>query len=141
MHNTAETFNLEEYIEKLRQERKNWQQEYKDRRTQRKNLLKQKESLEEQGQIIDINALTEHERNFLLTRPNYEHICKNSQKLLDTAIKLSTLGELVNTLNTRFMKKMENNMLATTKNIIKMSNEQQAQVFFKYYFKSFYFFI
>ncbi|XP_020300084.1 uncharacterized protein LOC109863861 [Pseudomyrmex gracilis] len=123
-HNTTKTFNLEEYIERLREERKNWQREYKDRRTQRKNLLKQKASLEGQGQIIDINALTERERNFLLTRPNYEHICKNSQKLLDTAIKLSTLGELVNTMHIRFMKKMENNILATTKSIIKMSNEQ-----------------
>ncbi|XP_039311412.1 uncharacterized protein LOC105195986 isoform X2 [Solenopsis invicta] len=36
--NDVEAFDLKEYIEKLRQERKDWQQEYKKRKTQRRNL-------------------------------------------------------------------------------------------------------
>ncbi|XP_071560294.1 uncharacterized protein [Temnothorax nylanderi] len=119
----VETFNLKEYVEKLRQERKDWQQEYKSRKAQRKNLTKQKASVEGQGQILDINVLTAAERTFVLTRPNYEHICKNSQKLLDVALKMSTLGQHVHRLNRRFMERMESNISKATVNVIKISEQ------------------
>ncbi|XP_011633404.1 uncharacterized protein LOC105424718 [Pogonomyrmex barbatus] len=119
--NNVEVFNLKEYIEKLRQERKDWQQKYKNRKVQRKNLTKQKITIEGQGQILDINLLTESERHFVLTRPNYEHICKNSQKLLDLALKLSILSQHVYKLNRRFMEKMEGNISKATIDIIKIS--------------------
>lgn len=118
-----ENFNLKEYIEKLRQERKDWQQEYKNRKVQRRNLTKQKASVEGQGQVLDINILTEAERTFVLTRPNYEHICKNGQKLLDVALKISTLTQHVHKLNRRFMERMESNISKATVNIIKMSEQ------------------
>jgi len=117
----VEVFNLKEYIEKLRQERKDWQQEYKNRKAQRRNLTKQKASVE--GQVLDINLLTEAERNFVLTRPNYEHICRNSQKLLDMALKMSTLSQHVHKLNRRFMERMEGNISKATVNVIKISEQ------------------
>lgn len=86
-------------------------------------MTKQKTSAEAQGQILDINVLTETERTFVLTRPNYEHICKNSQKLLDVALKLSTLSQHVQKLNRRFMERMESNVSKATVNIIKMSEQ------------------
>ncbi|XP_011688063.1 PREDICTED: uncharacterized protein LOC105450104 [Wasmannia auropunctata] len=116
-----EAFNLKEYIERLRQERRDWQQEYRSRKTQRRNLTKQKASAEGQGQVLDINVLTEAERAFVLTRPNYEHICRNSQKLLDVALRISTLSQHVHKLNRRFMEKMEDNISRATVNVIKRS--------------------
>ncbi|KAM0735871.1 hypothetical protein ACS0PU_009832 [Formica fusca] len=118
-----EAFNLKEYIEKLKQERKDWQKEYKNRKIQRKNLTKQKTSVEEQGQVFDINILTESDRVFLLTRPDYEHICQNSRKTLDAALKISTLSQHIHKLNKKFMEKMENNISTATKNVIKLSEQ------------------
>ncbi|XP_018055205.1 PREDICTED: uncharacterized protein LOC108691804 [Atta colombica] len=119
----VEAFKLREYIDKLRQERKDWQQEYRNRKTQRKNLIKQKTSTEGQGQILDINVLTEAERAFVLTRPNYEHICKNSQKLLDVALKISKLSQHVHKLNEKFMERMKDNISKATANVIEISEQ------------------
>lgn len=117
----AEIFNLKEYIEKLKQERKEWQQEYKFRKIQRKTLTKQKINLERQGQPLDTNALTESQRAFIAARPNYENICRNTQKLHDTVLKITTLNQLVCKLNQRFMEKMEDNIARTTKKVIELS--------------------
>ncbi|KYN06698.1 hypothetical protein ALC62_02356 [Cyphomyrmex costatus] len=119
----VKAFNLKEYTDKLKQERKDWQQEYRNRKVQRRNLTKQKLRTEGQGQILDINVLTEAERAFVLTRPNYEHICKNSQKLLNMALKISMLSQHVHKLNQRFMERMEGNISKATVNIIKISEQ------------------
>lgn len=116
-----DVFNLKEYIEKLKQEKKDWQEEYKNRKSQCRNMIKQKTSMETQGQVLDLNLLTKSDRTFLLERPNYEYICKNNQKLLDMILKISTLSEHVHKLNQKFMEKMEDNMSEATKNLIKMS--------------------
>jgi len=79
--------------------------------------------LEKQGQAFDISILTESDRAFLLTRPNYELICQNSQKTLDTALKISLLGQHIQKLNQKFMEKMENNISTATKNVIKLSEQ------------------
>lgn len=86
-------------------------------------MTKQKISTEGQEQVLDINVLTEAEKAFVLTRPNYEHICKNSQKLLDVALKISTLSQHVHKLNQKFMERMEGNILRATANIIKISEK------------------
>ncbi|XP_072765556.1 uncharacterized protein [Anoplolepis gracilipes] len=122
--NDAKAFNLKEYVEKLRQERKDWQKEYKNRKTQRKNLTKQKTSVEGQGQVLDINILTESDRSFLLTRPNYEYISQNSQKTLDAVLKISILSQHVHKLNQKFIEKMETNIYTATKNVIKLSKNE-----------------
>ncbi|XP_036142410.1 uncharacterized protein LOC105833687 isoform X2 [Monomorium pharaonis] len=94
--NDIEAFNLKEYIEKLKQERKDWQQEYRKRKTQRRNLIKQKISMEEQGQILDIN---------------------------DVALRISTLSQNVHKLNRRFMERMESNIAKATVQVIKISEQ------------------
>ncbi|XP_014476712.1 PREDICTED: uncharacterized protein LOC106745533 [Dinoponera quadriceps] len=119
----AETFNLEKYIEKLKQERKDWLQEYRNRRIQRKNLTKQKAIVEKQRQLLDMNILTDSERAFVKARPNYEYICNNSRKLPDLALRISMLSQLVCKLDKRFMEKMESNISRATKKLIEMSKQ------------------
>ncbi|XP_012228479.1 uncharacterized protein [Linepithema humile] len=114
---------MKEYIEKLTQEKKDWQQEYKNRKSQCRNLIKQKTSMETQGQALDLNLLTESDRAFLLERPNYEYICRNNQKLLDMTLKISVLSEIVHKFNLKFMEKMQDNMSKAIKNLIKMSEQ------------------
>lgn len=128
VQNDAEASDLKDYIEKLRQERKEWQREYKKRKTQRKNLTKQKLSVEEQGQVLDLNILTESDRTFLLTRPNYEYICQNSQKTLNAALKISILSQHIHKLNQKFMEEMKSNIYTATKNVINFS-ENETDVF------------
>lgn len=79
--------------------------------------------METQGQAFDINILTESDRTFLLTRPNYELICQNNQKTLDAALKISLLSQHIQKLNQKFMEKMENNISIATKNVIKLSEQ------------------
>lgn len=115
--------NLKEYIEKLKQEKQDWQQEYKNRKSQTRNLTKQKTSMETQGQVLDLNLLTESDRAFLLERPNYEYICRNTQKLLDMTLEISTLSQIVHKFNEKFMEKIQDSMDKATKSLIKMSEE------------------
>ncbi|EZA48884.1 hypothetical protein DMN91_005698 [Ooceraea biroi] len=121
VQNDVDTFNLKEYTKKLKDERTNWQEEYRRRKIERRDLAKEKASMEEEGQTLDINILSESERTFLLKRPNYEYFCKNNQKLLDVALKISMLNQLVRKLNQRFMEKMEDNISQSTRSIIEMS--------------------
>lgn len=114
----AEAFDLEEYIEKLQQERKNWEQEYRNRKSQRKNLTKRKAIVESQRQSLNLNILTESERAFILARPNYENICKKSQKLPEVVLKISALSKMVHKLNQEFMETIENNISRATRDII-----------------------
>lgn len=119
--NEVGAFNLVEYIENLKQERKDWHQEYRNRKCQRKDLAKQKACIEHQGQIMDMNVLTEYERAFLIGRPDYELICRNTQKLHDMTLKISMLNQLVHKVNQRFVNCMEKNIVLSIKEIIKMS--------------------
>ncbi|XP_035722166.1 uncharacterized protein LOC118441622 [Vespa mandarinia] len=116
-----ENFDLQKYINDLRQERKLWQSTLKERKSKRRILSKQKSVLEEQGQNLDTKALSDSERSFLSASPNYEYICENSQKLSDMALKIILLNELVFKLNERFMLRMKEKLNKTTKKIIEMS--------------------
>ncbi|PBC30558.1 uncharacterized protein LOC107997022 [Apis cerana] len=114
-------FNLEEYIINLRNERKEWIETLKQRKTQRKNLTKQKLCLENQEQLLDLNILSEYEKTFVTARPSYQHICKNYEKLSDMLVKLSVLYNLAYKLNQRFISQMERRLCKITDKIIKIS--------------------
>jgi len=79
--------------------------------------------METQGQVLDLNLLTESDRTFLLKRPNYEYICKNNEKLLDITLQISILSKIVQTLNQDFIERMQDNISKATKNLIKMSEQ------------------
>jgi len=115
--------NLNKYMEKLIQERKDWHQEYQNRKSQRKNLIKQKASTEIQGQILDLNLLTESDRAFLRNRPNYENYWKNNRELLHMTTKISMLSERVNNATEKFMKNMQDSISRTGKKLIKISEQ------------------
>jgi len=123
IQNDVKTLNLKEYIEKLKRERKNWQEEYRKRKIKLRILTKEKANMEQKGQNLDISVLSESERTFLLKRPNYEYICKNIQKLLDMALKINILNQFIRKLNRRFMETMESNISKATRKIIKMSEQ------------------
>lgn len=116
-----ENFDLQKYINDLRQERKLWQSTLKERKSKRRVLSKQKSVLVEQGQNFDSKALSVSERNFLSASPNYEYIYENNQKLSDMALKITLLNELVFKLNERFMVRMKEKLDKTTKKVIAMS--------------------
>lgn len=93
----------------------------KQRKTQRKNLTKQKLCLENQEQLLDLNILSEYEKTFVTARPSYQHICKNYEKLSDMLVKLSVLYNLAYKLNQRFISQMERRLCKITDKIIKIS--------------------
>ncbi|KAI4501180.1 hypothetical protein M0802_003553 [Mischocyttarus mexicanus] len=116
-----ESFNLQEYINDLKQERKLWQLKLKERKSKRRVLTKQKSALENLGQNLDYKALSDSERSFLSANPNYEYIYENSQKLSKTTLKVILLNELISKLNNRFMIRMKEKLDKTTKKIIEIS--------------------
>ncbi|KAG7197867.1 hypothetical protein KM043_001678 [Ampulex compressa] len=115
------TFNLSQYVESLRKERKLWQERWKERKSQRRNLVKQKARMEEEGQSLDLNLLSDAERVFVASRPNYEHIHKNTKRLTNVASKIIILNQLVQRLNQRFTSKLEEETYNFTRQIIKIS--------------------
>ncbi|XP_017880677.1 uncharacterized protein LOC108625295 isoform X2 [Ceratina calcarata] len=116
-----ETFNLEEYIICLRNERKEWLETLKERKRQRRGLMKKKLSVESQGQHLDYSVLTEHEKAFVSAKPNYHDIYKNYKKLSDISLKTQLLRSLVYKLNRNFILQMEGRLQGATKKIIKES--------------------
>ncbi|XP_011879632.1 PREDICTED: uncharacterized protein LOC105568517 [Vollenhovia emeryi] len=119
----AEVFNMTEYLEKLRQERKDWQEEYRNRKAQRRNLAKQKASVERLGQVVDIDAVEEDARDFISMRPNYEQISENREKMLDLMVKIYTFHRLTKKLNQRFTERIERSISKATGNMIKHSEQ------------------
>lgn len=116
----TEAFHLGEYIEKLKREQIDWEEEYRKRRARRKDLTKQKAIAESQGQFLDIDRLTESEKAFVRMRPNYEDICKNMQKLSNVALKISILNQMVHNSHQKFTERMESNISRATRDIIQM---------------------
>ncbi|CAK9810414.1 hypothetical protein ANTPLA_LOCUS6579 [Anthophora plagiata] len=116
-----ETFNLKEYIMCLKNERKEWIDTLKQRKAQRKILKKQKLCLEDQGQLVDLNILTDCERAFVTAKPNYQCICRNYKKLSDVTVKLSILHGKVYKLNQRFISEMGKKLRRITKKVIEIS--------------------
>ncbi|XP_015596974.1 uncharacterized protein LOC107268571 [Cephus cinctus] len=114
-----EAFNLQEYIQSLKQERKLWQEKLSSRKRQRKDLTKQKDNILRSGQDLDLNVLSESERSFLLARPNYEHICSNGIKLSDVTDKVVMLNKCVHRLNNIFIQMMEDKVKDVTITIIR----------------------
>ncbi|KAK2584442.1 hypothetical protein KPH14_006822 [Odynerus spinipes] len=116
-----ENFDLQSYIADLREERKTWQMTLKERKSDRRVLSKKKSSLEQLGQSLDLEALSDSERSFLSAHPNYEYVYENSQKLSNVALKMTLLNELVYKLNERFMLRMREKLCKATKKIVDMS--------------------
>lgn len=116
-----EVFNFEEYVNSLKNERKEWLETYKRRKRERRSLTKQKLRLENDGQPLDLNLLSDSEKAFLLARPNYQNICKNANKLSETALKISMLNDMVYEVNKRFILQMEERLRKIKKRIIETS--------------------
>ncbi|XP_014601667.1 PREDICTED: uncharacterized protein LOC106785573 [Polistes canadensis] len=116
-----ESFNLQEYINDLKQERKLWQLKLKERKSKRRILTKQKSALENLGQNLDYKALSDSERSFLLAKPNYDYIYENSQKLSNRSLKVILLNELMFKLNDKFIIRMQEKLDKITKKIIEIS--------------------
>ncbi|XP_076276554.1 uncharacterized protein LOC143207221 [Lasioglossum baleicum] len=117
----VEAFDLEQYICSLKNERTEWLKTLKQRRAERKSLTKQKLRLENEGQPVDLTALTDSEKAFVVARPNYQNIWKKNKKLRETTSKVLILNQMVYKLNQRFIFKMEKRLSKCTGKIIEMS--------------------
>ncbi|XP_076232255.1 uncharacterized protein LOC143177879 [Calliopsis andreniformis] len=116
-----ECFGLEEYVNSLRKERKEWIETYKRRKLERKSLMKQKLRLEEQGQCLDLSILSDSDKAFVLACPNYQHLYENTRKLSEMVLKISVLSQVVYKLNQRFILQMERRLGKVTKKVIETS--------------------
>lgn len=105
----------------MKNERKEWIDTLKQRKSQRKCLTKQKLCIENQGQTLDLSILTEFEKAFITARPNYQQICRNYKQMSDVALKISELQSIVYKLNEKFILQMEDKLHKLTDKIIEMS--------------------
>lgn len=117
-----EYVDLPSYIKKLRNERQEWKATLNARKSRRRNLQKQKAVVKKNRVDLDVSILSEDERSFLLSRPSYQHICRNIKILADAAVKIATLNREIDVLNDRLTMKMEQKLLDATKSIIYMSS-------------------
>lgn len=112
---------MEQYICRLRNERKEWIETFRQRKAERKSLTKKKLRLESQGQPVDLTVLTDSEEAFVMARPNYQSICKNNKRLTEMTLKVSILNQTVYKLNQRFISQMEKRVGKITEKIMEMS--------------------
>lgn len=117
-----ERFELADYVERLRRERKLWIETWRQRKAERKILTGRKSSAEARGQCFEVNVLSDSQRAFVLARPNYEEISQDRRKLIAVAMKVAALNRLARKLNQRFISQMEEKLYDVTKRIIKMSD-------------------
>lgn len=115
---TVESFDLKNYVNSLKEERASWLKTYKQRKAKRRNLTKQKLSIQDQGQVLDLSALSESERAFVKARPNYEQIYANGKKLSSVALQVARTNQLVLKLNQTFILRMEERLRNVTQRII-----------------------
>ncbi|XP_066590486.1 uncharacterized protein [Prorops nasuta] len=116
-----ETFDLVEYTNTLRIERRKWLRYYKERKSDRKQLEIERAYTIEHGPDFDLNLLSSSQKSFLLAAPNYEHIYKQNKKLLDITIKVSPLSQLIEKQKEQCISNLENRIHETTKTIIKLT--------------------
>ncbi|KZC13287.1 PREDICTED: uncharacterized protein LOC107191395 [Dufourea novaeangliae] len=117
----VEGFNLELYIRNLKEERKEWIETLRQRKAERKSLKKQKLRLENQGKSVDLITLSDSEKAFVTSRPDYQSICKSNKRLTEMALKVSILHHMVYKLNQRFILRMEKKLCRVTKKVIETS--------------------
>lgn len=117
-----EAFNLEEYINGLRNEREEWIRTFKRRKAEQKSLTKHKLRLESEGQPLDVNILPDSERTFVIARPDYQHICKSNKRLSERTLRVSVLNQMANVLNQRFIFQMEKRLGKVTEKVIQTSD-------------------
>ncbi|XP_076673677.1 uncharacterized protein LOC143371912 [Andrena cerasifolii] len=117
-----EAFNLEEYINGLRNEREEWIGTFRRRKAEQKSLTKHKLRLESEGQPLDVNILSDSERTFVIARPDYQNICKSNKRLSERTLRVSVLNQMTNALNQRFILQMEKRLGKVTKKVIQTSD-------------------
>lgn len=113
-------FDLRRYIDDVKRERTEWKQTLQDRKRQYKSTLKHMTRTKQGEQDVDLSALSETERNFLLVRPNYEHICEKAKKLAILASEVSIMQEHVTHLHKRCLLRAEKKLDDLTTRIINM---------------------
>ena len=117
-----DAFNLEEYINGLKNEREEWIRTLRRRKAEQKSLTKHKLRLESEGQPLDLNILPDSEKTFVIARPDYQHICKSNKRLSETTLRVSVLNRMANALNQRFIFQMEKRLGKVTEKVIRTSD-------------------
>lgn len=111
---------MQKYINDLKQERKEWKRTFRQRERQHKALLKQTTNMHQREQELDLNVLSESERSFLLSRPNYEHIYEKAKKLGLMALETKLLNEHVMHLHKQHMLRAQKKLDDLTTRVIGM---------------------
>lgn len=89
----AETFDLQAYVDKLKEEISDWRDVIKERQNEYKKLMKKKSKLKKKGQEVDLNLLSADERKFFENRPNLDLLMSNTRELMDMTVKTVVLHQ------------------------------------------------
>lgn len=86
-----ESFDIKKYIDSLKKEDKCWRSEYLKRKSQTQEFLKRDKN-HDYIQTIDYSCLSDSERAFLSTKPDYDEFNKNLFQLHAMATKVVYLN-------------------------------------------------
>ncbi|KAK0180038.1 hypothetical protein PV327_005721 [Microctonus hyperodae] len=109
-------FDLNAYIMCLKNEREEWRKTLSERKSQRRRLTKQELNIGNECEL-DLTVLTNCERSFLSSRPNYHQILKNVNNLVPLAVKIATLNSHINHLHENLRIIMKEKIIESTKQI------------------------
>lgn len=88
-----EAFDLQKYVDKLKEEIAAWHDVSNERKDEHHKLAKKKAEIKKSGQEADLNLLTEDERKFIDDRPNLDHLMSSGKDLLDLSVKIVQLNQ------------------------------------------------
>ncbi|XP_051158643.1 uncharacterized protein LOC127280004 [Leptopilina boulardi] len=91
--NAEETFDLQAYNDKLKEEIAAWHDVMKERQNEYKKLMKKRAEVKKNGQEVDLTLLSEDERKFFESRPNLDLLMSNVKELMDVTMQNVILNQ------------------------------------------------
>ncbi|XP_008212482.1 uncharacterized protein LOC100119765 [Nasonia vitripennis] len=115
-------FDIIKYIESLKKEDKKWREEYAKRKTRVHELTKREKIVQQTGQKLDITVLSDSERAFLATKPDYEEFNKNLFQLHAMATKVTFLNRYAENFYEKSTSKLQNDTEDAVHRIIDLTD-------------------
>ena len=115
-------FNIQNYIENLNEEDRKWRELYSKRKARVQDASKIYKTIQEGGQKSDLSCLTDSERAFLSSKPDYEEFNRNLHQLQKFATKVAFLHLSSENFKHKSISKLNSEIEKATDRIIKLED-------------------
>ncbi|KAF7989432.1 hypothetical protein HCN44_008106 [Aphidius gifuensis] len=116
-----QTFDIIEYIQKLKNEREIWTKTLRERKSKFRRIDKKIRN-HMNNTNLDLSILSDEQKKYIQSKPNYEKISSNINNLIDVAVKETIINETINHLKKNLDEQIKRDINLYTKKIILLDN-------------------